>query len=67
MNGTKFQAYNLENDQFMEYLEEYGHFDELPIEFILKVFYETYPKIRPFLDQLKENDGSLDVIDLVNK
>lgn len=67
VNGTKFQAYNLENDQFMEYLEEYGHFDELPIDFILDVFYETYPKVRLFLDQYKGKNKTLNVLDLVKR
>ena len=65
VNGTKFQAYNLENDQFMEYLEEYGHYDELPIDFILKVFYETYPNVRPFVDQYKGQNKTLNVLELV--
>ena len=37
-----FQAYNRDQHQFMEYLEDYGAFEDVPFEFILKTFIENY-------------------------
>jgi transglutaminase-like putative cysteine protease len=38
-----FQAFNHDQDQFMEYVEDYGHFEDVPFSFILKTFQENYP------------------------
>ncbi|WP_459211749.1 transglutaminase-like domain-containing protein [Aquimarina rhabdastrellae] len=50
-NGTVFQAYNSNGNQFMEYLEDYGHFDDLPLEKITQLVYDHYPVLR---DKMKE-------------
>ena len=45
-DGTEdalLQAFNKKGDKFMEYLEDYGHFDDVPFEFILDTFKEHYP------------------------
>ncbi|WP_224491348.1 transglutaminase-like domain-containing protein [Robertkochia flava] len=39
------QAFNKQGDQFMEYLEDYGHFEDVPFEFIMKTFTEQYPEM----------------------
>jgi len=41
VNDSIFQAYEGEQ-KFMEYLEDYGHFDDLPFEFIVDVFTSHY-------------------------
>ena len=38
-----FQQYNREGNEFMEYLEDYGHFDDLPLSFIINNMREHYP------------------------
>ena len=35
LNDSVFQEYNREGQEFMEYLEDYGHFEDLPFDFIL--------------------------------
>ena len=44
-NDSIFQEYNRAGNEFMEYLEDYGHFQDLPLEFLLKNMQEHYPKI----------------------
>lgn len=41
-----FQAFNLENKQFMEYLRFRGTYDDVPISVILKAFKEAYGRER---------------------
>ena len=41
-----FQAYNEDGDQFMEYLEYYGSFDDLPLKFIFSKWMEYYPHLK---------------------
>lgn len=40
-----FQQYNKQGDIFMEYLEDYGRFDDVPLPFIFENFREHYPGI----------------------
>ena len=47
-NGTEdsvFQEFNNEDQKFMTYLEDYGSFEDVPIDFIKKTFQENYPKL----------------------
>lgn len=44
-NDAVLQEFNKEGNQFMEYLEDYGHFDDVPIEFMAKNAREHYPHI----------------------
>lgn len=39
------QPYNRNDDQYMEYVEDYGHFVDVPYEFILETFRTQYPDI----------------------
>ncbi len=47
-DGTKdsvFQEYNDDNKKFMEYVEEYGSFDDVPLQFIIDTFRKNYPQL----------------------
>lgn len=49
------QPYNEKGDIFMEYLEDYGYFEDVPFDFILDTFKTHYPKLyRDF-----ETDGEV--------
>ena len=39
------QQYTREGDVFMEYVEDYGHFEDVPLEFMLRNVKEHYPHI----------------------
>jgi transglutaminase-like putative cysteine protease len=39
------QEFNKEGNLFMEYLEDYGHFEDVPVEFMVKNAREHYPHI----------------------
>ena len=41
-NHSFLQQYNTSGSRFMEYLEDYGHFDDVPLEFIKKNLQEHY-------------------------
>lgn len=40
-----FQEYNAAGAQFMEYVEDYGHFEDVPLAFMLQNLQENYPKV----------------------
>ncbi|MFT5167606.1 MAG: transglutaminase-like putative cysteine protease [Saprospiraceae bacterium] len=42
-NDSVFQEYDREGNTFMEYLEDYGHFEDLPFDFIMNNIQENYP------------------------
>ena len=44
-NDAVLQAFNEEGNLFMEYLEDYGHFEDVPVEFIVNNAREHYPHI----------------------
>jgi transglutaminase-like putative cysteine protease len=55
-DGTKdavLQEYNKGNQKFMTYLEDYGHFEDVPLEFIKDTFQSNYPK---FYKQFEGNN-----------
>lgn len=41
-NDSMFQEYDNKGGVFMEYLEDYGHFEDVPVEFIVHNFKEHY-------------------------
>ena len=45
-NHCLFQAFDGEGKLFMEYLEDYGHFEDIPIQFIIQNMLENYPNLR---------------------
>lgn len=44
-NDSFLQQYNSEGSQFMEYTDDYGHFEDVPLEFMLNNVKEHYPHI----------------------
>lgn len=44
-NDAVFQEFNKEGNLFMEYVEDYGHFEDVPVEFMFKNAREHYPHI----------------------
>lgn len=44
-NDSVLQEFNEEGNLFMEYLEDYGHFEDVPVEFMIKNAREHYPHI----------------------
>ena len=44
-NDSVFHEFDKEGNVFMEYLEDYGHFDDVPTTFILENFKSNYPDI----------------------
>jgi len=42
-NDAIFQAFDKNGNQFMEYLEDYGTFADLPLDFIIQKMEEHYP------------------------
>ncbi len=53
LNDSVFQEYNRDGQEFMEYLEDYGHFEDLPFDFILNNMKTEYPKLVKFIDEGK--------------
>lgn len=45
VNDSLFQEYDNNGGQFMEYLEDYDTFEDVPVDFIFKKMKETYPKL----------------------
>ena len=41
-NDSLFQQFNEEGDEFMEYLEEYGYFEDFPIKRIMEILRENF-------------------------
>jgi len=54
-NGTEdavLQEYNKDDHKFMTYIEDYGHFEDVPLEFIKDTFKSNYPSLyERFKDQ----------------
>lgn len=44
-NDSMFQEYNGDGRQFMEYLEDYGHFDDVPLDFMKDNMMAHYPEV----------------------
>jgi transglutaminase-like putative cysteine protease len=44
-----FQAYDVEGRQFMQYLKDYGHFEDVPHAFIIKNLQTAYPHLKDML------------------
>lgn len=44
-NHSFLQQYNSEGSLFMEYLEDYGHFEDVPLDFMKRNIKEHYPHI----------------------
>ncbi|MFY7671520.1 transglutaminase-like domain-containing protein [Tenacibaculum sp. MEBiC06402] len=44
-NSSFLQQYNSSGSLFMEYVDDYGHFDDVPVEFMVNNIKEHYPHI----------------------
>ncbi|MTI40886.1 transglutaminase-like domain-containing protein [Fulvivirga lutimaris] len=44
-NNSFLQQYNSEGSKFMEYIDDYGHFEDVPLEFMVRMLKEHYPHI----------------------
>jgi transglutaminase-like putative cysteine protease len=47
-NGTEdamIQPFNRSAQKYMEYIEDYGHFDDVPFRFIIDTFQQNYPAL----------------------
>ncbi len=47
-DGTEdsvMQEYNKDSDKFMTYLEDYGHFEDVPLDYIKSIFKDNYPEL----------------------
>lgn len=56
-NGVEdsiFQEFNGEGKEFMEYLDDYGSFSDVPLEFIEQNMKENYPKLETLLNEAGE-------------
>ncbi len=51
-----FQEYNREGKEFMEYLEDYGHFEDIPLEFIKNNFREQYPQFVTLMEEMERKE-----------
>lgn len=49
-----FQEFGNSGQEFMEYLEDYGSFEDVPLDFIRKNMEENYPKLPSLLDAAGE-------------
>lgn len=44
-NNSFLQQYNTEGSKFMEYIDDYGPFEDVPLEFMIRMLKEHYPHI----------------------
>jgi len=42
-NDSVLQEFNAEGKEFMEYVEDYGHFDDMPLDFMIHNMKTNYP------------------------
>jgi hypothetical protein len=54
-----FQAYNLENKKFMEYVEFHGVYADIPVSIIVEAFKRAYGKdfIQRWINKFEEGGG----------
>jgi transglutaminase-like putative cysteine protease len=53
-NSSFLQQYNREGNLFIEYTEDYGHFEDVPVEFMKRNIKEHYPHIFDREDNVTE-------------
>lgn len=53
-NDSFLQQFNKDGDVFMEYIDDYGYFDDVPFEFMIQNLKDNYPKIFNTGEELKE-------------
>ena len=47
-SNALFQQFSRSGHQFMEYLADYGHFADLPFDFVFQNMYDHYPGLRGY-------------------
>ncbi len=50
IDDSIFQQYDKDGAQFMEYLEDYGHFPDVPMAFIRENMLTNYPNLKHMID-----------------
>jgi len=60
-----FQEYDKEGGQFMEYLHDFGTFEELPLLLMYQLMQKEYPHLYPESDKVIKNQLEL-FFDLVS-
>jgi len=50
-SDSLFHEFDQEGNQFMLYLEDYGSFDDVPLEFIRQNFLLHYPKVKEMMNE----------------
>lgn len=50
-NDSIFQAYNANGDLFMQYLADYGSFEDFPYQFVINNLEQHYPKFKMLMKQ----------------
>jgi len=56
-DGTEdsiFQAFSTDGKEFMEYLDDYGSLEDVPLDFIEQNMKENYPKLESLLNEAGE-------------
>ena len=56
-NDALFQHYNQKGKRFMQYVEEYGIFDHIPIPYVVDILRQNYPHIFTDFDIHKQAAG----------
>lgn len=59
-NDSVFQAYNLDQEQFMEYVTDHGHFPDVPVETIVAAWENAYgiDRVRGWIRMFEKAAGS---------
>lgn len=45
MEDSVLQEYNKDSHKFMTYLKDYGHFEDVPLDYIKSIFKDNYPDL----------------------
>ena len=53
-NNSFLQQYNSDGTRFMEYIDDYGHFEDVPLDFMERNIKEHYPHIFDTDESIKE-------------
>jgi transglutaminase-like putative cysteine protease len=53
-NDSFLQQYNSEGTRFMEYIADYGHFEDVPLDFMISNLKEHYPHIFDIDEEITE-------------
>ena len=58
-NDSLFQPYNLDQRQFMEYVEELGAFSDIPVDLIVQGWETAYgrQRVRGWIEEFEKNGG----------